>query len=346
VRTANRKAKIMHRSSHLRQRLLAIAALILLLGPAAMPAHAVAKEIVELQTQVQQLLDAVQRLQSTLDARMGVLEHLAQQTADQATQVTATVTALQQKINAQNDAVSGKVDAVSGQVQSLNDSVDELKARVAKLDKSVQDLQAQLQAMQAAQAQAQQQPGATGPGATGPGATGPGGTAAPAPGGQQQGPGVPGTAPGGAGPGTGPGAATTQQAPPLEETLQAGERDYNAGRYQVAQGEFQDVVHYYPLDDVAGTAQFYLGEIAYQQKDYDTAINDYNAVLEGFSGNAKASAAQLHKGFALIAEDKREEGEHELRSLIQRHPQTPEARAARAKLTALGVKPTAAAPAR
>jgi TolA-binding protein len=321
----------MYKSSPLRQRLLAVAALILLFGPAAMPAHAVSKEIVELQTQVQQLLDAVQRLQSTLDARMGVLEHLAQQSADQVTQVNATVTALQQKINAQNDAVSGKVDAVSGQVQSLNDSVDELKARITKLDKTVQDLQAQLQAIQAAQAPAQ-------PGATGPGAAGPGGEANP---GQGQGSGVPGTAPGGAGPGT----AAAQQAPPLQETLQAGVRDYNAGRYQVAQGEFQDVVHYYPLDDMAGTAQFYLGEIAYQQKDYDTAINDYNAVLEGFGGNAKAPAAQLHKGFALIAMDKREEGTRELRSLIQRHPQTPEARAARTKLTAMGVKTTTAGPA-
>jgi TolA-binding protein len=325
----------MHKSSHLRQGLLAIAALILLFGPAVTPAHAVSKEIVELQTQVQQLLDAVQRLQSTLDARMGVLEHLAQQSADQVTQVNATVTALQQKINAQNDAVSGKVDAVSGQVQSLNDSVDELKARITKLDKTVADLQAQLQAMQSAQTQAPPQPGATGPGATGPGGTA-------APGGQEQGPGVSGATPGG----TGPGAATGQQAPPLQETLQAGVRDYNAGRYQVAQGEFQDVVHFYPLDDVAGTAQFYLGEIAYQQKDYDTAINDYNALLEGFSGNAKVPAAQLHKGFALIAQDKREEGIHELRSLIQRHPQTPEARAARTKLTAMGVKPTTAGPAR
>jgi TolA-binding protein len=306
----------MHKSIHLRQGLVAIAALVLLFGPAAKPAHAVSKEMVELQTQVQQLLDAVQRLQSTMDARLSVLEHLAQQTADQSTQVTTAVTALQQKINAQSDAVSGKVDGVSGQVQSLNDSVDELKARIAKLDKSMQDLQTQLQAMQAAQTQ--QQPGATGPGGTG------------APGGPDQGPGMPS--------GAAPGATGGQQAPPLQETLQAGVRDYTAGRYQVAQGEFQDVAHYYPLDDAAGTAQFYLGEIAYQQKDYPTAINDYNAVLEGFSGNAKASAAQLHKGFALIATDKREEGIHELRSLIQRHPQTPEARAARAKLTSLGIK--------
>ena len=313
----------MQKSNHLRQGLLAIAALVLLFGPAAEPAHAVSKEMVELQTQVQQLLDAVQRLQSTMDARLGVLEHLAQQTADQSNQVTTAVTALQQKINAQNDAVSGKVDSVSGQVQSLNDSVDELKARIAKLDKSMQDLQTQLQAMQAAQSQ--QQPGATGPGGT----AAPGGTAGPASS-PDQGPGL-------------PSGASSQQAPPLQETLQAGVRDYTAGRYQVAQGEFQDIVHYYPLDDAAGTAQFYLGEIAYQQKDYPTAINDYNAVLEGFSGNAKASAAQLHKGFALIAMDKREEGIHELRSLIQRHPQTPEARAARSKLTAIGVKGTEAA---
>jgi len=306
----------MHKSNHLRQGLLAIAALVLLFGPAAEPAHAVSKEMVELQTQVQQLLDAVQRLQSTMDARLGVLEHLAQQTAEQSNQVSTAVTALQQKINAQNDAVSGKVDSVSGQVQSLNDSVDELKARIAKLDKSMQDLQTQLQAMQAAQAQ--QQPGATGPG----GST--------TPGGPDQGPGLPS--------GAGSGATGGQQAPPLQETLQAGVRDYTAGRYQVAQGEFQDVAHYYPLDDAAGTAQFYLGEIAYQQKDYPAAIKEYNAVVEGFSGNAKASAAQLHKGFALIAIDKREDGIHELRSLIQRHPQTPEARAARSKLTAMGVK--------
>jgi len=305
----------MHISGVTRNRLLAAAVLSFVFLPSAPRAHAVSKEIVELQTQVQQLLDQVQRLQSTLDTKMGVLQHLAEQTADEANQMTTAVNALQQKLNTQNDAASGKLDAVSGQMQSLNDSVDELKARIAKLDKSMADLQAQLQNMQAPPPQAQ--PGGTQPGAT-PGAPGAGGT-------------TPG----------GPGTQGAQQAPPLQETLQAGVRDYNAGRYDVALGEFQSVVQYYPLDDLSGTAQFYLGEIAYQQKDYATAIKAYNAVLEGFSGNAKAPAAQLHKGYALLAEDKKDEGIHELRSLIQRHPQTPEARAARSKLNGMGVKVTA-----
>jgi TolA-binding protein len=297
----------MHISGVTRNRLLAAAVLSFAFLPSAPRAHAVSKEIVELQTQVQQLLDQVQRLQSTLDTKMGVLQHLAEQTADEANQMTTAVNALQQKLNTQNDAANGKLDTVSGQVQSLNDSVDELKVRIAKLDKAVADLQTQLQNLQAPPAQAQ--PGT-----------------------------MPGAAPAG---GAAPGAPGAQQAPPLQETLQAGVRDFDAGRYDVAQGEFQDVVHYYPLDDLAGTAQFYLGEIAYQQKDYATAIKFYNAVLEGFSGNAKAPAAQLHKGFALLALNKRDEGIHELRLLIQRHPQTPEARAARSKLNGMGVRITA-----
>jgi TolA-binding protein len=310
----------MMRSIPFRNRLLGAAVLCCFFVPA-VPAHAVSKEIVELQTQVQQLTDMVQRLQSTLDTRFGVMQHLAEQTADAANQVTSTVTAIQQKLNAQNDAVNGKVDGVSGQVQSLNDSVDELKARITKLDKTVQDMQTQLQAMQTQMSQPQAVPGGAQPGGA------PGTNPGPGPGMANNQPGMPAA-----------NGAMSQQAPPLEETLQSGERDFNAGHFDVAAGEFQDVVHYYPLDDAAGTAQFYLGEIAYQKQDYAHAVEAYNAVLEGFSGNAKAPAAQLHKGLALLEEDKKDAGIHELRLLIQRHPQTPEAARARTKLNGMGVK--------
>src|SRR5580698_1114817 len=152
----------MHISGVIRSRLLAAAVFSFVFLPSAPRAHAVSKEIVELQTQVQPLLDQVQRLQSTLDTKMGVLQHLAEQTADEANQMTTAVNALQQKLSTQTDATGSKLDTVSGQVQSLNDSVDELKARIAKLDKSVADLQAQLQNMQgpAAQTQTGAMPGA------------------------------------------------------------------------------------------------------------------------------------------------------------------------------------------
>lgn len=328
----------MLKSPAIRNRLLAAAAFALVLAPAGVPAHAVSKEIVALQTQVQQLLDMVQRLQSTVDTRFGVLQNLTQQTADQANQMTAAVGDLQKKLNAQNDALNGKLDAASGQAQSLNDSVDELKTRVDKLNKTVQDLQAQLQNVQSPS------PGAAPGGSAMPGmgsAAPPpqGGDASQQPAGSAQQPG--GFPPSGGQPGGAPGMTGASQAPPLQETFQAGVRDYNAARYPLAASEFGDVVHYYPLDDLAGTAQFYLGEIAYQQQDYAKAINAYNAVLEGFSGNAKAPAAQLHKGEALLAQNKRDAGIRELRLLIQRHPQTPEAARARSRLNGMGVRITA-----
>lgn len=298
----------MHNPRTIRNRFLTLALLAVVLGAAPRPAHAASKEIIELQTQVQQLLDMVQRLQSTMDSRFGILQNLAQQTAETASQMTTTVNALQKKIDAQNEASGGKMDTVSGQIQSLNDSVDELKSRIAKLDKTIGDMQTQLQNIQAPP----QAPPAGPNGA--PVTASPDGSPA------------------------GNSAPAANQAPPLKETYQAGVRDYNAARYDVAAGEFQSVVQSYPNDDLAGSSQFYLGEIAYHQQNYADAVKSYNAVLEGFSGSPKAPAAQLRKGLALIQLNKKEAGVRELRSLIQRHPQTPEAAQARSKLNAMGVR--------
>jgi len=301
----------MAKFSTLHKRLVAAAALAFLLSVSSISAHATSKEMIELQTQVQQLLDMVQRLQSTLDTRMGVMQHQLEQTADTTNQLNASVTQLQQKLNGITEANGGKLDTVSGQVQSLNDSVDELKSRIAKLDKNVQDLQAQVQGMQA-----------------------PAQSAQPA-GGQSA---DPNAAQGGAAPTSAPETPAANVAPPLKDTFQAGYRDYMAAHYGVATSEFQDVIHYYPMDDMAGSAQFYLGEIAYRQLDYPGAIKAYNAVLEGFPGNSKAPAAQLRKGLALLQLGKKDSGVHELRLLIQRHPQTPEASQARTKLNGMGVR--------
>jgi tol-pal system protein YbgF len=209
----------------------------------------------------------------------------------------------------------------------VNDSVDEVKARLAKLDRSLQDLQTQIQNSQ--QQQPQQQPAGQGGGAPAPG---PGASNGPA---ANNG--------GGGAPAAGPAA---NPAPPLQETYQSGVRDYNSGKYQVAQSEFQDVVTYYPQDDMAGGAQFYLGEIAYKGQDYAGAVKAYNVVLETFPNSSKAPAAQLHKGYALLLMNKKDAGVHELRALIQKHPDKPEAMQARSKLNGMGVKITATVPTR
>lgn len=298
------------------------AAAILLLSVSALPprAHAVAKEIIELQTQVSQLQDMISQMKQSNDERMGVLLHMVQQNADSITRMTTQVGAMQQAMSSQNEN-----QQLSGQMQALNDSVDELKTRIGKLDATLQSMQAQLQNVQ--------NPSATGATqSAGPAPTGPGGMAENAP---PAGNLAPPAAANGAG----------APAPPLQQTYQAALRDYNSAKYELSNSEFSDVIKYYPHDDLAGNAHFYMGEIAYRQGKYPQAVKQYDVVLEQFAGNPKAPAAQLRKGESLLQTQQREAGAEELRSLIQRYPQTPEAAEARSKLNGLGIrinpKPTA-----
>src|SRR6185312_3601628 len=258
----------------MRKHFAAAAVLAVALACSPTPAHAVSKEIVQLQTQVQQLLNMVQALQSSFDTRFGVLQNLAQQTANQATQMATSVSALQKQINAQSDSINGKVDGVSGQIQSLNDSVDELRTRIDKLQQTTQAMQTQLQNIQTPPL-----PGAN-PGA-GPD-TGPAGQP------QQTPSGPPNGQQGMAAYGQQQPAASlpaAAQAPPLKQTYEGALNDFNAGRNEMAASEFQQVVKSYPYDSTAGSAQFYLGEIAYRQHDYTKAVDAYNAMLETYPGN-------------------------------------------------------------
>jgi tol-pal system protein YbgF len=151
----------------------------------------------------------------------------------------------------------------------------------------------------------------------------------------------------GAQPNTGaPGGAAAQQAPPPEQLYNDALRDYNAGKNDLAAQEFAQYVQVYGNTDLAGNAQFYLGEIQYRQGNLQGAVQSYNKVLDQFPGGNKSAAAQLKKGYALLDLGQKTEGVAELRSLITRYPKSPEAVQARERLAKLGVAAGATRPGR
>ncbi len=294
----------------------------------ASPALAVNKDMVQLQTQVQQLLDAVARLQQSNDERMGVLKDLVQQSADSVNRLSVNMDALQKQLAAQSTTQATRSDQVSTQVQALNDSLDEIRARMMRLEKVMNDVQNQQQSMSASL-----QPGAIQPGAIQPGSTQP---APSQPGTPASGTYIPG--PSAIAPDAGsPRAAAPANAIPVTDLYRTAYSDYMAAKYPVASSEFQDIIKSYPDDTFAGNAFYYLGEIDYRAGKFANAAHDYDKVLEQFPDNNKIPAAHLHKGQALIELKQQEAGIRELRTLIQRFPSSPEATQARAKLNALGV---------
>jgi TolA-binding protein len=313
-------------------------------------AFAVNKDMVQLQTQVQNLQDSVARLQQSNDERMGVLKDLVQQTADAVNKMSTTVQGLEQQMRQQQEAAGGKTEQFSGQISSLNDSVDEVKARLNNVDKALQAIQSQQQSINATlQNMGPQQPanGTAAPGMPGPdqnvppAGTGPNQPAA-APGGQpmadnKPSPDVPFATRQGPYAGSRNAQPAQPSGPPVGELYNAALRDYIAAKYSVASDEFNQVIQANASDNLAGNAYYYLGEIEYHAGKYSAAVKDYDHVLSDYPGNQKIAVSHLHKGMALLQLKDREAGISEFRAVIQRFPTTPEATQARSKLNGMGV---------
>ena len=258
------------------------AALVLLASPT--PASAANRDIVQLQTQVDQLQQSMTQMKQSFDERMGVMKSMMEQNTVIANKVSAAIDNLQSSLNRQQTDRAGQVDQISGQIQALNDTMDELKVRLAKLSKQFEEMQAAQQSMAAQQTEAQQK------------------------------------------------AQQMAAAPPPDVLYNNALRDYNGGKNDLATQEFGDYVKYYPDTDLAGNADFYLAEIEFKAGDYQKAITNYDLVVQNFPSGNKAAAAQLKKGFALLELGKKDDGEQELKRVIQRYPRTNEAVQARDRL--------------
>jgi len=131
----------------------------------ASPAWGVSKDMVQLQTQVEQLQQQMTAMQRAFDERMGVMKNLVEQDTDAVNKVAAALTALQATLQKQQTDGGSKTDQLSGQIQALNDTMDEIKVRLAKVAKQLEDMQAAQQSLAAQQAttQAQQQAQASAP---------------------------------------------------------------------------------------------------------------------------------------------------------------------------------------
>ena len=138
-------------------RISAILALFLVLWLGVVPAWGVSKEMVQLQTQVQQLQEQMTAMQRSFDERMGVMKNLVEQDTDAVNKVATALNGLQATLQKQQADGGSKVDQLSGQIQALNDTMDELKSRLAKVSKQLEDMQAAQQNLGAQQAQQQAQ---------------------------------------------------------------------------------------------------------------------------------------------------------------------------------------------
>jgi tol-pal system protein YbgF len=282
-----------------------------LIGPK--PALAVAREIIELQRDVTALLAGQKDLQTQMTQDHTVQKTLIEQSSDSVNKLNATMNSLQKSVQDVQANSGTRLDTMSTQVQGLSDNLEEIKSRLGKLNQQLVDLQNSVQSIDARLAG-----GApiTSPTNSVPSSPSPSGASSVAP--------------------SGP--------PASADTLYSnGLRDITNGKYDLARSEFQDYLRYYGDTDLASNAQFYLGEIAYSQHQYEQAIQEYDKVLNNYPKSFKLATARYKKGMALLELGQKNPGIKELRDVVKRYPGTEEERRARAKLKDMGVSVTATA---
>jgi tol-pal system protein YbgF len=294
------------------------------------PAEAVAREIIELQQSVAQLIQGQQALQTSVTQNDAVQRTLIQQALDTVGKLNGTMGTLQKSVQDMQANTGARLDSMSTQVQGVSDNLQEMLARLGKLNQQLTDAQNAIQGIDAKLAANAPLPAAgTAPGPT-PG--GPPETAA--------------APPPSAGPASeannapappAPAAAPVSSQPPSADLLYSNAlRDLNSRKYDLSAQEFQDYLRYYPQTDLASNAQFYLGEIAFAQQRYHEAIADYSKVIDNYPRSFKLAPAHLKRGLALIALGEKTSGIRELRTVVRLYPGTTEERRARAKLRELG----------
>jgi tol-pal system protein YbgF len=290
-----------------------------LMGPR--PAEAVARELIELQRDVTSLLQGQKDLSTQMTQDHTVMKTLVEQSGDTVGKLNGTMSALQKSMQDVTANSGARLDTMSTQVQGLSDNLEEIKSRMGKINQQLVDLQNSVQSVDAKISGGGGTPPATGVSNPGTPMSSQPTNSAPL---------------GGASGGTGP-------APSADTLYSNGLRDITSGKYDLARQEFQDYLKHYGDTDLASNAQFYLGEIAYSQKNYDQAVTEYDRVLTNYPKSFKLAPAHLKKGMALIDLGQKTAGVRELRDVVKRFPGTEEERRARAKLKELGVAVTATA---
>ena len=288
---------------------LALAAL-----PCTLPAAS--REMQELQRDVGMLQDQVKALQRSQDDKMMALTEkmvtltvLVQQSLDAAGKANNGVAIIQnsfqQNIKDLETKVVAPVAGVNSRIDQMSTDFRTLQQAVSDLTNLMGKLQAQLTDLTNA-TKVIQSPTAAPPGAA--------------------------SAPG-------PASSSETASMPATDLYANANRDRSSGKLDLALQEYSDYLKWYGTTDYAPNAQYYIAFIHYSQGDYESALKEFDMVVEKYpSTNNKVPDALYYKGMTLVKLGRRTQGAEEFLELLKRYPNHDLARQACSQRLNMGLK--------
>jgi TolA-binding protein len=257
----------------------------------------------EMNRDVALLQEEVRSMKKADDDRFNAIDAALKQILDQINsgnrQVAGLGTGLTKGVGGQIGAMGSKVDGLAEDFKYVKENVTEVIERLGKIEQRVVDLNTAIRTMQAP-------------------------PAPPSEGGQ------------------GPSASSSASAPPAgtsaEGLYKDALRDKSSAKYDLALDEFKNYLTWFGETEFAPNAQYYIGEIYYNQKNFDQALKAFDAVI-ALPKNNKSMDARFMKGRTLARLGEKSEAAREFRAVVQADPGSDTARRAQAELRDLGVAP-------
>jgi TolA-binding protein len=272
------------------------------------------KEMQELQRELAQLQDMVKQIQTSQDRQLTEIRTLVQQSLQSANDAGKSAAVIQNTFHQSMRELESKVVAP---VVALGSRLDQMASELHAVQQGQADLLSQLSRMNT---QITDLGNAVKVIQTPP-------------------PPPPASLPGGAAP---PAADTpTMSATDLYNNAM---RDRQGGKLDLALQEFADYLRWYGNTDLAPNAQFYIASIHAAKQDYESAVKEYDLVLEKYPDNNKTPDALFGKGTALVKMGRRTDGSREFQELVKRFPTHALAGQSCAQLATLGMRCPAPAP--
>lgn len=120
-------------------------------------------------------------------------------------------------------------------------------------------------------------------------------------------------------------AAATAAAADPEGEYQAAFDHLKAGRYGEARVGFEAFLAAHPQHELASNAQYWLGEVAYVERDYESAVAAFGKVLADYPAARKAPDALLKTGYCHYELKRFDRARAALKRVVSEYPGTPAA---------------------
>ena len=247
------------------------------------------EDILSIQRDVAQVQEQVKQLQRSQDDQIAALKTLVQESIESTGKVAAGLATLQQNVSNVSKDLADQQTRMAAPVATLGTKVDQISEDFRSVRENVSGLSSRLGALDAKLADISSAVRTL---------------AAPPP------PPTP-VAPAEPGPPAGVSA---------ESLYQNAFRDYSSGKDSLAMDEFTQYLKYFSKTENGPAAQYYIGAIYDRAKQYDDAVEAFDAVLERFPENPKTPDALYMKGVDLMKGGRRTDAATEFKEFLKRYP--------------------------